>query len=140
MNHEHAPIAGRVSELVHHRGQLNDAPRGATAPMVVPHVANDERRLARIPQDQLLDCARLTLGVPIFRQGAAAGVELHGSPRIPAAPVRRKRAANVNPAVIAIARTIIERCMREGLAENLGTCRTNLWLFQNSSPLRGEVG
>ena len=51
---EHALRARRLHHLVHRPGHLADTPRGGLAPVVVPHVADDDRRLLRVPRDRLL--------------------------------------------------------------------------------------
>ena len=47
-------LPGRGHGLVHHRGELADPARGPLAPVLVPHVAEDQGRLRRVPLDRLL--------------------------------------------------------------------------------------
>ena len=49
VNDEHASVPGQRDHAVHHRPQLPDAPGRPLAPVPVPHVADDDRRLAGRP-------------------------------------------------------------------------------------------
>ena len=53
MDDERAFLAGGGDQFVHSRGQLADPCRGTRAPMFVPHIANDDRRLLRVPVRRL---------------------------------------------------------------------------------------
>ena len=55
MDDEHAAVARLPDDLVERAGQFDDAAGGRFAPMVVPHVAEDERGLLRVPLGGFLD-------------------------------------------------------------------------------------
>ena len=81
MDDEHAALAGVVHESIHARSHFGDAPGRAGAPMLVPHVAEDDGGAAGI------ECARGLDGGPVVgararpRAGARGDGERLGGPR-----------------------------------------------------------
>ena len=73
MDDQHAALAGRHEHIVHPRRHLGHAGRRPRAPVLVPHVADDDGRLPRVPFQRLVDDAdrRRILGV----DRAGAGVQ-----------------------------------------------------------------
>lgn len=51
MNNQYSALPRILENLVHPRCHFRDPSRGAFAPVFVPHVANDNRRLLRVPLD-----------------------------------------------------------------------------------------
>src|SRR5262249_6590438 len=52
---EHALLAQNLRDLVHRRRQFSDPLRRRLAPVVVPHVADDQGGVRPLPRDGLLD-------------------------------------------------------------------------------------
>ena len=69
VDNAHAPAVRGAEDLVHGHGQLGYAARGRLAPVVVPHVADDDRGLLRVPGGLLL-CYRPLAGIRRLRPTA----------------------------------------------------------------------
>ena len=72
---EHAAFPGGGDHLVHRDGQFLDALGGPLAPVIVPHVTDDQRGLLRIPFDFLLDSPALRGAVALLHGDGESGVQ-----------------------------------------------------------------
>ena len=84
----------RGDRLIHRRGQLAHPAGRSLAPVLVPHVADDDRRLRRVPAEDFLLHVAGPFGALLFEAGRASrtrACRIRGSPKTRAAePVLRR--------------------------------------------------
>ena len=78
MNDEYAAPAGFIDDLVHSWRHFADARRSAFAPVLIPHIANDDRSPFGIPLDGFLDRVPITTFFGGFDGGASVKLQQFG--------------------------------------------------------------